>query len=73
MTRPSIRTELGRELLCPRCGDYWPATPEFFYRRGQGKGWHSYCKACYLERRAELRSGADRKNKERKTTCEKLC
>lgn len=69
-TRKAIQTELGREILCARCGDYWPASLEFYYRRG--KGWHSYCKACYLERRAELRFEADRKNKRRKL-CEKLC
>lgn len=71
-TRKAVRTDLGLEILCARCGDYWPATTEFYYRCGS-KGWHSYCKACYQERRTELRNGADRKNKRRKTTCEKPC
>lgn len=55
-----IITELGKEKLCCACDEYWPANEEFFYKRGD-VGLHSYCKACYQERRKELRAGAPRK------------
>jgi hypothetical protein len=45
--RKAITTELGRELLCNRCKEFWPADKEFWYSH------HSWCKACYLEWRAE--------------------
>lgn len=45
-------TELGTELLCTRCGEYWPADREFwFMTRGDP---HSWCKACYVEYRVSL-------------------
>ncbi len=56
--RKKILTELGLEILCCKCNEYWPASIEFFYRKGGG--WHSYCKACYSERLKELRNGAAR-------------
>ena len=46
---------VGREKQCSRCGEWWPADTEFFYRNGAGL--HSYCKACVLERCYELRGG----------------
>lgn len=51
----TIKTELGTEKLCICCGDYFPATKEFFYGTGRIKkdGSHSLeanCKACYKER-----------------------
>lgn len=46
--RVAIVTELGRELKCNRCGDFWPADEEFWYREG-ARGFHSWCKACYRE------------------------
>lgn len=48
----------GPERRCVRCGEYWPADTEFFYRRGDGL--HSWCKACCTERTGELREGAPR-------------
>ena len=33
--RPKIETELGTEILCSRCKDFWPADGEFFYGQGQ--------------------------------------
>lgn len=50
-----IKTELGTEKLCICCGEYFPATKEFFYGTGRIKkdGSHSLeanCKACYKER-----------------------
>ena len=46
MTRECAVTDLGTEIRCTRCGEFWPADEEFFYRHAGG--WHSYCKACYL-------------------------
>ena len=41
---------------CPRCGEYWPATTEFFgHRRGSGLPLTSYCRPCVTEFRRELR------------------
>lgn len=48
------------ERRCVRCGEWWPADEEFFYRLSDGR-LHSYCKACCTERKAELRRGAPRR------------
>ena len=52
--------ELGEmERHCPDCDEWWPATREFFYTTGAKDGGtklHSYCKACYEERRKRRRS-----------------
>ena len=45
MTRAFINTDLGREILCAKCGEYWPDDAEFFYQ-SKGRS-HSWCKACY--------------------------
>jgi hypothetical protein len=45
-SRSQIETELGTEIKCASCGEFWPADPEFFYFSG-GRP-HSWCKACYL-------------------------
>ncbi|MDO8778883.1 MAG: hypothetical protein Q7K57_61225 [Burkholderiaceae bacterium] len=46
MTRPVITTELGEEIQCVKCLEFWPNDPEFFYF---SKGVpHSWCKACYV-------------------------
>ena len=40
--------EVGEEQLCPRCDEWWPADPEFFYvHRGRTV---LTCKACCAER-----------------------
>lgn len=47
-----IYTELGREKLCPLCGEYYPMDEEFFYKNGFRGGvqqWACRCKACYVE------------------------
>ncbi|MCF7770488.1 MAG: hypothetical protein E2602_14360 [Achromobacter sp.] len=44
--RLKIETELGTEIQCSRCKDFWPADREFFYT-ARGK-LHPWCKACYL-------------------------
>ncbi len=59
MTKPLekyIFTDCGREKLCPKCEEYYPATLEFFY--GKNKVFsnllgnlESCCKACYMERK----------------------
>lgn len=46
MSRAVICTELGREIQCARCKDFWPNDDEFFYfTKGRP---HSWCKACYM-------------------------
>lgn len=40
-----IETELGQELRCAQCGEYWPADREFFpFRNGRPR---ACCKACH--------------------------
>lgn len=46
--REVIVTELGREMKCNRCGEFWPADQEFWYREGK-KGLSCWCIACYRE------------------------
>jgi hypothetical protein len=46
MPRERIESELGEEVKCAKCGDFWPADPEFFYL-SNGR-LHSWCKACYV-------------------------
>jgi len=55
--------DLGWEKKCARCKDFWPATNEYFHKRGDGL--HSYCKACVTERTRELNAGAPRKHERR--------
>lgn len=50
-----IETELGQELRCAQCGEYWPADSEFFaFRNGRPR---ACCKAC---QRAERKTQAKR-------------
>lgn len=44
-TRARRTTELGEELQCAQCREFWPADREFFYFNN-GRA-HSWCKACY--------------------------
>jgi len=38
------------EILCPGCDDYWPETPEFFFRDAKRKsGLMLHCKACVYQ------------------------
>lgn len=51
---------MGEEKRCPRCGDDWPLTEEF-YRRIKSCGrerWQSFCRACEAEWVAEKRAAA---------------
>ncbi len=44
--RATIQTELGTEIQCSQCKEFWPAdTDFFFFSKGVP---HSWCKACYL-------------------------
>lgn len=43
--RERQQTEIGDEIKCSRCGEFWPADGEFFFMN-KGKP-HSWCKACY--------------------------
>lgn len=50
-----IETELGKEKKCIHCGDYYPATKEFFYGTGRTykngeAALEGNCKACYKEK-----------------------
>lgn len=46
MARERIKTEIGDEIKCAKCGEFWPEDPEFFYFcRGRP---HSWCKDCYV-------------------------
>lgn len=52
MVKIYIKTELGTEKRCTRCGDYYPLDTDFFYRNGTWRGkaqWTSHCKACFTE------------------------
>lgn len=43
--RDTQETELGEEVKCASCQEFWPKDSEFFFFTN-GKP-HSYCKACY--------------------------
>lgn len=45
MAREHKETELGDEIKCSKCGEFWPADAEFFFMN-KGRP-HSWCKACY--------------------------
>jgi len=45
-----------KEKLCRKCGECWPATPEFFFAKLDSLGYRrlsSPCKACIMEKRRE--------------------
>ena len=50
--RATMQTELGEEVQCAKCREFWPADTEFFFFN-KGKP-HSYCKACYRSTPATL-------------------
>lgn len=46
MTRATIESELGEEIQCAKCKEFWPLDSEFFFfTKGRP---HSWCKACYM-------------------------
>jgi erythromycin esterase-like protein len=48
----TIVTELGVEKRCVKCGEFWPAEPEFFQRnRDNPDGLDNYCKDCRQQAR----------------------
>lgn len=49
-------TELGEELFCPSCCEFWPADAEFFPVSANSMGYA--CKACSRER-ARKQTGLD--------------
>jgi hypothetical protein len=63
--RIAIVTELGRELKCNRCSDFWPADEEFWYRASKNR-LSNWCKACYLEWRNENRQKNAAKSEEKR-------
>lgn len=50
MSEPKQRYDDDGDLerRCSKCGEWWPASREFFYSCGR-KGLHSWCKACVQE------------------------
>lgn len=46
-SRMTIETDLGTEIQCAKCKEFWPCDPEFFFFQG-GRP-HSWCKACYAD------------------------
>ena len=55
---------LGNVKQCPICKEWWPADTEFFYKASDRKdGLHSYCRACFLEKRWPNGRGAFQKPK----------
>ena len=44
-------TELGEEIRCVDCGEWYPRDAEFFHANGRG-GLRRTCRACDCERRA---------------------
>lgn len=39
---------------CSKCKDWWPATPEFYYKSAKMQGGlHNWCRACIHDRRVE--------------------
>lgn len=46
MSRAVIKTELGIEIQCAKCNEFWPRDPEFFFFSKDRP--HSWCKACYV-------------------------
>jgi hypothetical protein len=55
-----VDTELGRELLCSKCQEYWPMDTEFFHRANTCHGFRTECKACYFELPSVMRKSAKR-------------
>lgn len=56
MTGQTIRTadDGTIEKLCRKCGEWWPATDEFFFRNPRNKvNFRSPCKACIAEKRQQ--------------------
>jgi hypothetical protein len=47
MARQWRKTELGDEVQCANCKEFWPADSEFYFMR-PGKIPHSWCKDCYV-------------------------
>ena len=46
MARAIITSELGEEIQCAKCREFWPLDAEFFFfTKGRP---HSWCKACYI-------------------------
>lgn len=48
LRRATIETELGTEVQCATCRQFWPLDREFWFFGTDGRP-HSWCKACYYE------------------------
>lgn len=45
MARERRTTEIGEEIQCNKCKDFWPIDKEFYYFNGATP--YSWCKDCY--------------------------
>lgn len=45
-----VKTDIGMQARCTKCGELWPADTEFFERH-HISGLASACKACHAERK----------------------
>lgn len=46
----AIISNIGRELQCSKCNEYWPADTQFYHSKPCVKsGLQDWCKACYNE------------------------
>lgn len=58
MTRGMIReADYCAEKYCHKCGEWWPADEDFFYRSTKGH-LRSPCRACVLEQKYAQRQNA---------------
>lgn len=56
--RECIETELGKEVRCASCKNFWPADSEFFFLdRGRLR---ARCRACEKEERREYQANYSR-------------
>jgi hypothetical protein len=56
-----LYTDLGLEMKCNTCDEYYPADTEFFFPQpNHTGGLHGYCKDCYLIRTGRGAKGGRR-------------
>jgi hypothetical protein len=58
-------TELGVEVQCAKCRDFWPLDKEFFFMNNGMP--HSWCKACYRADKSVIAKNERWKASQRKT------
>jgi hypothetical protein len=63
--RERVETELGTEIRCSKCRDFFPADGEFFY--STNGMYSSWCKACHTESTSQVERNERRKAARRKS------